>query len=247
MKLFQGVLLAVEGSSEDWNFRDLGWQVKTCLKDLFCFRISGSRSNEIGKTIVPRTKEKHCYVEGASARANTLCKRKRTLFNKAMMLHVKTKAEVLILIDNGKQRHVCGSDSIMKTYEDGKLRPSDSDKRYKENLVSHLEDEVSNLGVCPLENTPDKLELDSTLAGVLGHSTQYTVAENPNTEGRPQGQGSIDLNASSTSALSEPVRQLLLNRRNPQLSQEELSNIDSTQSASKITFISEDSIAAVTQ
>lgn len=179
---------------------------------------------ENGKKTVPPTKEKHCYVEGASARANTLCKRKRTLFNKAMMLHVKTKAEVLIIIDNGKQRHVCGSDSIMKTYEDGKLRPSDSDKMYKENLVSYLEDQVSNLGVYPLENAPDKLELDSTLAGVLGHSIEYTVAENPGTEGQPRSQRSIDLHASSTSALSEPLRQLLLNRRKPQLSQEELSN-----------------------
>lgn len=201
---------------------------------------------ENGKKTVPPTKEKHCYVEGASARANTLCKRKRTLFNKAMMLHVKTKAEVLIIIDNGKQRHVCGSDSIMKTYEDGKLRPSDSDKMYKENLVSYLEDQVSNLGVYPLENAPDRLELDSTLAGVLGHSTEYTVAENPGTEGQPRSQRSIDLHASSTSALSEPLRQLLLNRRKPQLSQEELSNIDSIQLASKITFVSEDSIEAVT-
>ena len=162
------------------------------------------------------------------------------------MLHVKTKAEVLIIINNGKQRHVCGSDSIMKTYADGKLRPSDSDKMYKENLVSYLEDQVSNLGVCPLENAPDKLELGSTLAGVLGHSTEYTVAENPDTEGQPRSQRSIDLHASSTSALSEPVRQLPLNRRKPQLSQEEPSNIDSTQLASKITFISEDSIEAVT-
>lgn len=84
---------------------------------------------------------------------------------------------------------------------------------------------MSNLGVCPLENAPDKLELDSTLAGVLGHSTEYTVAENPDTEAQLRSQRSIDLHASSTSALSEPVRQLLLNRKKPQLSQEELSNI----------------------
>ncbi|CAH3155803.1 unnamed protein product [Porites evermanni] len=206
----------------------------------------GLEATKSGRNLVPRTKEKHCYVQGVSARANTLCKRKRTLFNKGMMLNVKTKAEVLIIINNGKQRHVCGSDSIMKTYADGKLRPSDSDKMYKENLVSYLEDQVSNLGVCPLENAPDKLELDSTLAGVLGHSTEYTVAENPDTEGQPRSQRSIDLHASSTSALSEPVRQLPLNRRKPQLSQEEPSNIDSTQLASKITFISEDSIEAVT-
>ena len=58
---------------------------------------------------------------------------------------MKTKAEVLIIINNGKQRHVCGSDSVMKTYADGKKRPSDSDKMYKENLVSYLENQVSNL------------------------------------------------------------------------------------------------------
>lgn len=53
MKLFQGVLLAVEGSLEEWNFRALGWQVKMCLNDLFCFRISGARSNDIGKKFSP--------------------------------------------------------------------------------------------------------------------------------------------------------------------------------------------------
>ena len=167
------------------------------------------------KKIVPRSEEKPCYVERASARANTLCKRKRTLFNKAMMLHARTKAEVLIIIDKGKQRHVCGSDSIMKQYEDGELKPRESDKIYIENLVNDLEDGDLSLTVSPLENTPDKLNLDSNLAGVLGHSMESTATENPDTARRPRSQRSIDMNATLISGISEPVRQLLLNRRKP--------------------------------
>lgn len=163
------------------------------------------------------------------------------------MLHARTKAEVLIIIDKGKQRHVCGSDIIMKQYEDGQLKPRESDKMYKENLVSDFEDGELNLAVIPLENTPDKLDLDSNLAGVLGHSMESTATENPNIARRPHSQRSIDMNATLISGISEPVRQLLLNRNNPQLSEQELSNIDPIQLASKITFISEETIETVAQ
>ena len=73
-----------------------------------------------------------------------------------MMLNATTKAEVLIIIDKGKQRHVCGSDGIMKQYENGELKPRESDKMYKENLVSDLEDGELNLAVNPLDTVQQR-------------------------------------------------------------------------------------------
>lgn len=86
-----------------------------------------------------------------------------------MKLHVMTKTEVLIIIEKGQQRYVCGSDDTLKRYENEELKPKESDKKIKDGTVE-TEDQIGALGVCPLEDTPDKLDLDLNLATVLGHS-----------------------------------------------------------------------------
>ena len=155
-----------------------------------------------------------------------------------MKLHVMTKAEVLIIIEKGQQRYVCGSDDILKRYENEELKPKESDKKINDGTVE-TEDQIDALGVCPLEDTPDKLDLDHNLATVLGHSKESTssvTTVNPRTNERYR---SLQL---EDRIVSEPVMQLLLNRASPQLNEEELSCIDPVQVASKITFVSEDSV-----
>ena len=151
-------------------------------------------------------------MDNAAARARSLCKRKRTLFNKGMKLHVMTKAEVLIIIEKGHQRYVCGSDDILKRYENEELKPKDSDKKIKDGTVE-TEDQIDALGVRPLEGTPDKLDLDHNLATVLGHSKESTSTENSR---RNQRYRSLQLDDRT---VSEPVMQLLLNRASPQLNE----------------------------
>lgn len=194
-----------------------------------------SQNCEVGKKKVSRSKEKLCYVDNPAARASSLCKRKRTLFNKGMKLHVMTKAEVLIIIEKGQQRYVCGKDDILKRYENEELKPKESDKKIKDGTVE-TDDQMDALGVCPLEDTPDKLDLDHNLATVLGHSKESTSTVNPRRNERFRSLQLVDR------LVSEPVMQLLLNRASPQLNEEELSCIDPVQVASKITFVSDDSV-----
>ena len=94
------------------------------------------------------------------------------------------------------------------------------------------EDENVALGVRPLEDTPDKLDLDRNLAAVLGHNVESTSTDNTRRNRRNRH-------------LQEPVIQLLLNRPSPQLNEEDLSCIEPVQSASKITFISDESVEVV--
>ena len=152
-----------------------------------------------------------------------------------MKLHVMTKAEVLIIIEKGQQRYVCGSDDILKRYENEELKPKESNKRIKDGTVEP-ENQIDALGVCPLEDTPDKLDLDHNLATILGHSKESTSTVNPR---RNERYRSLQL---EDRIFSEPVMQLFLNRASPQLYEEELSRIDPIQVASKITFVSEDSV-----
>lgn len=85
----------------------------------------------VGKKTSRRTKEKIASVEKTHARSCTLYKRKSTLFSKGLKLLTMTKAEVLKIIDqqNG-QRFVCGSDTILDTYNKGLLRPTQADHKY---------------------------------------------------------------------------------------------------------------------
>ena len=77
-----------------------------------------------------------------------------------------TKSEVLIIIDqpNG-QRFVCGSNVILDSYKKGNLRPTEKDKTYEgSTTISPTDSEMP--GVEPLDNTPDRIDIDQRLASV---------------------------------------------------------------------------------
>lgn len=185
----------------------------------------------VGKKTSRRTKEKIAYVEKTHARSCTLYKRKSTLFSKGLKLHTMTKAEVLIIIDqqNG-QRFVCGSDTILDTCNKGLLRPTQADHKYDGASTTDPRD-TEFPGVEPLNETPESVSLDPTLARVLGH--EAGDVENNTQSRRRWSYGS------SEAVLPVPVLELLQNKPKPHLNDKERSDVPPIQLQSKITFVSD--------
>lgn len=183
---------------------------------------------EVSQKITRRTKEKTAYVEKTHARSNTLYKRKSTLFSKGLKLHTMTKAEVLIIIDqqNGK-RFVCGSEGLLDVYNKGEIRPTKTDKKYdgKENMSPM---DIDLTGIEPLEDTPDRIEIDHGLSNVLGHEKKNDADYSSRRQ--------LFLRRSHAN-VPMPVQQLLLNRPVPQLDARERSEVPPIQRQSKITFV----------
>ena len=173
---------------------------------------------ELGKKISHRPKERIAFVQNAHSRSCTLNMRKKTLFDKGLRLHAMTKSEVLIIIDqpNG-QRFVCGSDVILDNYKKGNLSPTEKDKTYEGSTISS--DDSDMPGVEPLDDTPNKIDIDQRLANVLGHETTTAPAAKPVSRCRRR----LRINEVSNAALQAPtpVKELLLDRPIPQLTEQE--------------------------
>ena len=156
-----------------------------------------------------------------------------------------TKSEVLIIIDqpNG-QRFVCGSNVILDSYKKGNLRPTEKDKTYEgSTTISPTDSEMP--GVEPLDNTPDRIDIDQRLASVLGHETTTAPAAKPVSRCRRH----LPLDEVSNAALQVPalVKELLLNRPIPQLTEQEKEEVAPIQKQSRINFISDKDVAFVVQ
>lgn len=145
-----------------------------------------------------------------------------------------TKSEVLIVIDqlNG-QRFVCGSNVILDKYKKGNLCPTEQDKTYEGSTTISLDDSDMP-GVEPLDNTPDKIEIDQRLASVLGHETTTAPAARPVSRCRRH-------------LAPAPVKELLFNRPIPQLTEQEKEEVPPIQKQSKINFISDEEVAYFVQ
>ena len=74
---------------------------------------------------------------------------------------------MLITVDqpNG-QRFACGSNVILDKYNKGTLTPTEKDKRYDESAVKSP-GSTDAPGVEPLDVTPDKIGIRSTLTNAL--------------------------------------------------------------------------------
>lgn len=171
----------------------------------------------------------------------------KKLFDKGLKLHTMTKSEVLIVIDqpNG-QRFVCGSDVILHKYKKGNLSPTEKDKTYDGSTVISPDD--SDIpGVEPLDNTPDKMDIDQRLASVLGHETTTPAAEPFSRQGRCRRR--LPLNEASNAALRAPtpVKELLKDRPIPRLTVQEKEEVPPIQKQSKISFISDKEVALFVQ
>ena len=199
---------------------------------------------EVGKKISHRPKERIAFVQNAHSRSCTLYKRKKTLFDKGLRLHAMTKSEVLIIIDqpNG-QRFVCGSDVILDNYKKGNLSPTEKDKTYEGSTISS--DDSDMPGVEPLDDTPNKIDIDQRLANVLGHETTTAPAAKPVSRCRRR----LRINEVSNAALQAPtpVKELLLDRPIPQLTEQEKEEVPPIQKQSKINFISDKEVAYFVQ
>lgn len=156
-----------------------------------------------------------------------------------------TKSEVLIIIDqpNG-QRFVCGSDVILDIYKKGNLSPTEKDKTYEGSTIISPDDSYMP-GVEPLDVTPDKIDIDQRLASVLGHETTTAPAAKPVSRCRRR----LPLKELSNAALQAPtpVKELLLARPIPQLTEQEKEDVPPIQKQSKISFISDKEVSYFVQ
>ena len=100
-------------------------------------------------------------------------------------------------------------------------------------------------GVEPLDNTLDKIDIDQRLASVLGHETTTALATKPISRCRRH----LPLNEVSNAVLQAPtpVKDLLLNRPKPQLTEQEKEEVPQIQKQSKINFISDKNVAYFVQ
>ena len=137
-----------------------------------------------------------------------------------------TKAEVLITVDqpNG-QRFACGSNVILDKYNKGTLTSTEKDKRYDESaLKSPSSTDVP--GVEPLDVTLDKIDIDERLASVLGHEGALASVAEPDSRKRLSF-------GPSEAVLPIPVKELLLDRPTPQLSDQERDEVPPSRGKAK--------------
>lgn len=99
-------------------------------------------------------------------------------------------------------------------------------------------------GVEPLYNTPHKIDIVQRLASVLGHETTTAPSTEPVSRCRH-----LPLNEVSNTPLPAPapVKELLMNRPIPQLTEQEKEEVPPIQKQSKISFISDKDVAYFVQ
>ena len=173
------------------------------------------------------------YISNSQARSSALYRRKATLFQKARALHTMTKAEVIIVIDHNGQRFVSGSLGLLETYNKGILKPTQAEHRYDAPDTSTDPDRPE---IEPLQDTPEHINIDRRLAGVLGHSSTRDETRVPPSRKRLHYGDSFD------AVIPTPVKELLFNKPVPQLSDKEKNDIPTVQKQSKISFISDESV-----
>ena len=175
------------------------------------------------------------YISNSQARSSALYRRKATLFQKARALHAMTKAEVIIVIDHNGQRFVGGSLGLLDTYNKGILKPTQAEHRYDAPDISTHPDHPE---IEPLQDTPEHINIDRRLAGVLGHSS---TRERDETR-VPPSRKRLHYGDSSDAVIPTPVKELLFNKPMPKLTDKEKNDIPTIQKQSKISFISDESV-----
>ena len=173
------------------------------------------------------------YISNSQARSSALYRRKATLFQKGHALHTMTKAEVIIVIDHKGQRFVGGSLGLLETYNKGILKPTRAEHRYDAPETATDPDRPE---IEPLEDTPEHINIDHRLAGVLGHSSTRGETRVPPSRKR------LHYGDSPDAVTPTPVKELLLNKPMPTLTDKEKNDVPTVQKQSKISFISDESV-----
>ena len=79
-----------------------------------------------------------------------------------------TKAEVIIVTDHKGQRFLGGFVGLLETYNEGILKPTQAEHRCDAPDTSTDPDRSE---IEPLQDTPEHINIERRLAGVLGHSS----------------------------------------------------------------------------
>ena len=173
------------------------------------------------------------YISNSQARSFALYRGKATLFQKGHALHTMTKAEVIIVIDHKGQRFVGGSLGLLETYNKGILKPTRAEHRYDAPETATDPDRPE---IEPLEDTPEHINIDHRLPGVLGYSSTRGETRVPPSRKR------LHYGDSPDAVIPTPVKELLLNKPMPQLTDKEKNDVPTVQKQSKISFISDESV-----
>ena len=131
-----------------------------------------------------------------------------------------TGAQVLVIVQTDKERKIWASELLKNHYESGKLAPTGT-KEFA-NVTIRAED-GEGLGVAPLEDTPEKLPLDANVTELFGHNIRVR-AENQNV------------------IVERSVREVLLRRPKPHLTEQEKALRTPQQPQVAISFISDESV-----
>lgn len=119
-----------------------------------------------------------------------------------------TKAEVVIVVDHKEQRFVGGSLGLLETHNKGILKPTQGKYRCDASETSTDPDRPE---IEPLKDTPQHINIDQRLAGILGHSSTRDETHVPPSRKR------LHYGDSPDAVIPTPVMELLLNKPMPQL------------------------------
>lgn len=99
----------------------------------------------------------------------------------------------------------------------------------------------------PLDNKPNKIDIDQRLASVLGHETTTALAAKPISRKLMQKTSPPKWSLKCCATGTHPVKDLLLNRPKHQLTEQEKEEVPQIQKQSKINFISDKNVAYFVQ
>jgi len=136
-----------------------------------------------------------------------------------------TGAEVLVIVQTDRERKIWASELLKNQYESGMLAPTGTNEFANVPNAIRPED-AESLGVAPLEDTPEKLPLDANVSELFGHNIQVGTA-NQNV------------------IAEQGVREVLLRRPLPHLTEHEKALRTPQQPQVAINFISDESVTTL--
>ena len=124
------------------------------LKNLFFFcRTADKTSQDVPKARSSRGKDKLILINKGKNRSTCLSKRRSTVFKKGYTLNKKTGVDVLLIVENKRERRFFGTGNLKTQFMEGTLQSKGSTE-VKENYFQGSKNDEENNGVLALRKTP---------------------------------------------------------------------------------------------
>ena len=124
---------------------------KPAPNDFFSCRTADKTSQDVPKARSSRGKDNLILINKGKGRSTCLSKRRSTLFRKGYTLHKKTGVDVLLIVENKRERRFFGTGNLKTQFMEGTLRSKGS-KEVKENYFEGMKNDEDY--VLPLGKTP---------------------------------------------------------------------------------------------